>query len=68
MSNKLKRELLIKRLISDRLIITDSLLHENSRRNTLQREKTEVDLFNENVISQIHIGMSPESRQFQLDK
>ena len=69
MSNKLKRELLIKRLISDKLIITDKLLPDKlNKLKKKHKEKTEVDIFNENVVSQIYIGVSPESREFQLDK
>jgi len=68
MSSKLKREFVLKRIISDRKIISNNLIPEKFNRNIRPSEKTEIDLFNEKMICEIYNGMSAESREFQLEK
>lgn len=68
MSSKLKRDFVLKRIISDRKIISNKLIPERFNRDVKPNEKSEIDIFNEKMICEIYSGMSAESREFQLEK
>lgn len=67
MSNKLKREFLLKKIFTDNKIISNKLIPARFNFDSKFKEKTEIDIFNESMILEICNGICGESRNLQLE-